>query len=98
MQFNLIANGELIGYSELEGADPSIGVRIARFVPMRIMPSPQLECCSSTLSFGLSDHRRLPAKDAPLLVLKKKTLGESYAIAAAEQSLAADGAIAMLLK
>jgi hypothetical protein len=33
MQFNLLANGELIGSSELEGADPSMGVRIGRFVP-----------------------------------------------------------------
>jgi hypothetical protein len=33
MQFNLLANGELIGYSDLEGADPSMGVRIGRFVP-----------------------------------------------------------------
>ncbi len=33
MQFNLLANDELIGSSELEGADPSMGVRIGRFVP-----------------------------------------------------------------
>jgi hypothetical protein len=33
MRFNLFANDELIGYSELEGSDPSMGVRGGRFVP-----------------------------------------------------------------
>jgi len=33
MKFNLIANGEILGGSELEGADPSIGVRGGKFVP-----------------------------------------------------------------
>jgi hypothetical protein len=33
MRFNLFANDELVGYSELEGADPSMGVRSGKFVP-----------------------------------------------------------------
>ena len=33
MQFCLVANDELIGYSELEGADASMGIRTGRFVP-----------------------------------------------------------------
>ena len=33
MKFNLLANDELIGDSQLEGADPSMGVRIGKFVP-----------------------------------------------------------------
>ena len=33
MRFKLLANDELIGHSQLEGADPSMGMRIGRFVP-----------------------------------------------------------------
>jgi hypothetical protein len=32
MRFNLFANDELIGYSEFEDADPSMGVRSGKFV------------------------------------------------------------------
>ena len=33
MRFKLLANDELIGHSQLEGADPSMGMRSGKFVP-----------------------------------------------------------------
>ena len=41
MRFKLFANDELIGYSELEGADPSMGVRSGKFVPHNNYPKYQ---------------------------------------------------------